>query len=217
MVIAAAARKRRRRTITPRLTVIAAATRKRRSFPFGGQWCPPPRLSLLTPLCCRCRVAVIVSLLFFLLLPFLLSSLPLGVIVATVVPVATVVTVATVLAVATIVVVAPDPIALTAFVVALAVVATTAFAVAVTLVVDCCVPSPPEEDHHLPPLLGKVPSWPSSICPLCPSSLCCPSCRRRHCPHHWRCLCWLLWTLCCVPSPVVAGGLNHQKPKISYS
>jgi hypothetical protein len=79
---------------------------------------------------------------------------------------------ATVIAVATAVVVAPDAVALAAFVVALTVVATTVFAVAVALVVDCCVPLPPEEDHRLPPPLGKVPSWPSLLCPLCPSSAC---------------------------------------------
>jgi hypothetical protein len=124
---------------------------------------------MLTPLCCRSCVAVIVSLSLFLLLPFLLSLLPVGVIVATVAVVATVV------AVATVVVVAPDAVALAAVIVALTVIATTVFAVAVTLVVDCCVPLPPEEDHLLPPLLGKVPSWPSSLCPLRPSSLCCPT------------------------------------------
>jgi len=104
-------------------------------------------------------------------------------------PRATVVAVATIVAIATVVVVAPDAAALAAFVVALAVDATTVFAIAVALVVDCCVPSPPEEDHRLPPPSGKVPSWPSLLCPLRPSSLCCPSCRRHHCPHRWRCLC----------------------------
>ena len=127
------------------------------------------------PLCCPCRVAAVVPSSLFLLLPFLLSSLPFGVIVATVV--------ATVVAVATVVVVASDAVALAAFVVALAVVATTVFAVAVALVVDCCVPLLPEEDHRLPPPSGKVPSWPSLLCPLHPSSLCCPSCRHHHCPH----------------------------------
>jgi hypothetical protein len=40
---------------------------------------------------------------------------------------------------------------LAAVVIALAVVAITVLAVAVALVVDCCLPSPPEEDHCLPP------------------------------------------------------------------
>ncbi len=111
-------------------------------------------------------MAVVVSLSLFLLLPFLLCSSPFGVIIATVV--------ATVIVVATVVVVAPDAVALAAFVVALTVLATTVFAVAVALVVDCCVPSPPEEDHRLSPPSGKVPSWPLLLCPLHPSSLCCP-------------------------------------------
>ncbi len=84
-------------------------------------------------------------------MPFLLSSSPFGVIVATV---------AIVVTVATVVVIAPDAVALAAFVLALAVVAITVYAIAVALVVGYCVPSPPEEDHRLPSLLGKVPSWP---------------------------------------------------------
>jgi hypothetical protein len=112
----------------------------------------PATMSLLTPLCCCCRVAVVVLLSLFFLLPFLLSLSPFGVILATVI------------AVATVVVVAPDAIAPAAFVAPLAVVATTVFAVVVALVVDCCVPLLPEEDHRLPPPLGKVPSWPSLLC-----------------------------------------------------
>jgi hypothetical protein len=50
---------------------------------------------------------------------------------------------------------------LTTFVVTLAVVATMFLAVEVALVIDCCVPSPPEEDQHLPSPSGKVPPWPS--------------------------------------------------------
>jgi hypothetical protein len=91
------------------------------------------------------------------------SSSLFGVIVATVVAIATVVAVATIVAVATVIVIAPDVVALAAFVVALTVVATTVFAIAVALVVDCCVPSPPEEDHRLPPPSGKVLSWPSLL------------------------------------------------------
>ena len=41
------------------------------------------------------------------------------------------------------------------------------------LIFDCCVHLPPEEDHRLPPTLGKVPSWPSL-----PSFVDC-RCRRR--------------------------------------
>ncbi len=41
-------------------------------------------------------------------------------------------------------------VALAAVVIALAVISVTILAVAVALVVDCCLPSPPEEDHHLP-------------------------------------------------------------------
>jgi hypothetical protein len=41
-------------------------------------------------------------------------------------------------------------VALAAVVIALAVVAVTVLAVAVALVDDCCLPSPPEEDHRLP-------------------------------------------------------------------
>jgi hypothetical protein len=84
-----------------------------------------------------------------LLLPLSLSSLPFGVIFATIVAVVTIVDV---------VLVAPDAVALAAFVVILAVIATTVFAVAVTLVVDSCVPLPSEEDHCLPPPSGNVPS-----------------------------------------------------------
>jgi hypothetical protein len=69
----------------------------------------------------------------FLLLPSSLSSSPFGVIVAAVV------------------LVAPAAVALAAFV-----------AIDVSLVVDCCVLSPHEEDHRLPSPLGKVPSLPSS-------------------------------------------------------
>ena len=42
---------------------------------------------------------------------------------------------------------APADVALAAFVVTLAVVATTFLAIEVASVVDCCLPSPPEEDH----------------------------------------------------------------------
>jgi hypothetical protein len=80
----------------------------------------------------------------FLLLPSSLSSSPFGVIVAAVV------------------LVAPAAVALVAFIVTLAVVATTFLAIDVSLVVDCCVLSPHEEDHRLPSPLGKVPSLPSS-------------------------------------------------------
>jgi hypothetical protein len=41
-------------------------------------------------------------------------------------------------------------VALAAVVIALAVDAVTVLAVAVALVVDCCLPLPPEEDHRLP-------------------------------------------------------------------
>ena len=44
----------------------------------------------------------------------------------------------------------------------------------VDLIFDCCVPSPPEEDHRLPPSSGKVPSWPSL-----PSFIDCRRRRRR--------------------------------------
>jgi len=67
----------------------------------------------------------------FLLLPFLLSSSPFGVILTTFDAIATVVAVATIVAVATVVVVPADAAALAAFVVALAVDATTVFAIAV--------------------------------------------------------------------------------------
>ncbi len=79
-----------------------------------------------------------------------MSSSPFGVIVAAV---------ATAVA---IVLIAPAAVALAILVVTLAVVATTFLAVDVALVVDCCIPLPQEEDHLLPPPLGKVPSWPSS-------------------------------------------------------
>jgi hypothetical protein len=75
-----------------------------------------------------------------------LSSSPFGVIVATVA------------AVVAVVLVAPAAVALAAFVVVLAVLTTMFLAVDVALVVDCCVPLPQEEDHPLPPPLGKVPS-----------------------------------------------------------
>ena len=65
----------------------------------------------------------------------------------------------------------PCPSALAAFAIALAVVATTFLAIDAGLIFDCCVPLPPEEDHCLPPTLGKVRSWPSS-----PSFV---DCRRR--------------------------------------
>ena len=95
-------------------------------------------------------VGAVVALSLFLLFLSSLSSSPIGVIVAAV---------ATIVA---IVLVAPAAVALAAPVVTLTVVATTFLAVDVALVVDCCVPSPQEEDHHLPPPLGKVPSWPLS-------------------------------------------------------
>jgi hypothetical protein len=101
-----------------------------------------------------------------------MSLLPFGVIVATLVAVATI---------AAVVLVAAANIALSTFVVALAVVTTTFLAVDVALVFDCCVPLPQEEDHHLPPPSGKAPSW-----PLLPSFVDCPHQRRTmplH-PHH---------------------------------
>ncbi len=55
---------------------------------------PAMIVSLLKPLCCRCHVTVIVPLSLFLLLPFLLSSSPFGVILAAFVAIATVVAVA---------------------------------------------------------------------------------------------------------------------------
>ena len=88
-----------------------------------------------------------------------------GVIVAAIAAVAAIVTVVAV------VLVAPATVALAAFILTLAVVTTTFFTVDVGLMFDCCVPLPPEEDHHLPPPSGKVPSWPSS-----PSFV---DCRRR--------------------------------------
>ena len=96
------------------------------------------------------------------LLPSALSLLPFGVIVATVIATAVV----------TVVHVDPATAAFAAFVFTLTVVATTFLAFDVTLVFDCCVPLPPEEDHRFPPPLGKAPSWPSS-----PSFIDC--CRRR--------------------------------------
>jgi hypothetical protein len=75
----------------------------------------------------------------FLLLSSLLSSSPFGVIFATVAVVVTVV------------LVAPAAVALAAFIVALAVVATTFLAIDVSLVVDCCVLLPHEEDHPSSP------------------------------------------------------------------
>ncbi len=90
-------------------------------------------------------VGFIIALLLFLLLPSSLSSLPFGVIIATITAV---------------VFVAPAAVALAAFVVALAVVATTFLTAEVALVVDCCVPFMPEEDHRLPFPSGKVPPWP---------------------------------------------------------
>jgi hypothetical protein len=71
--------------------------------------------------------------------------------------------VATVPTIVAVVLIAPATVTLAAFVVALAVVATTFLAVDVALVVGCCVPLPQEEDHHLSPPLGKVPSWPLSL------------------------------------------------------
>jgi hypothetical protein len=70
--------------------------------------------------------------------------------------------VATIAAVVSVILVAPAAVTFAAFVVALAVVAITFLTVDVTLVVDCCVLSPHKEDHHLPPPLGKVLSWPLS-------------------------------------------------------
>jgi hypothetical protein len=56
---------------------------------------------------------------------------------------------------------APATVALAAAVVALTVIATTFLTVDPGLIFDCRVPLPPEEDHRLPPSLGKVSSWPS--------------------------------------------------------
>jgi hypothetical protein len=69
---------------------------------------------------------------------------------------------ATIAAFVAIVLVAPAAVALASFVVALAVVATMFLTIDVALVVDCCVLSPHEEDHHLNPPLRKVLPWPSS-------------------------------------------------------
>ena len=90
-------------------------------------------------------------------MPSSLSLSPFGVFVVAFAAVIAVVTVITV------VLVAPATVALAAFVIALAVVTTTFLSVDVGLIFDCCVPSLPEEDHHLPPPSGKVPSWPSSL------------------------------------------------------
>jgi hypothetical protein len=101
-------------------------------------------------------------------MPSLLSLSPFGVIVgaiaavAAVAAIAAVAAVAAVVTVAAVVLVAPATVALAAFVVTLAVVATTFLTVDAGLIFDCCVPLPPEEDHRLPPTLGKVPTWPSS-------------------------------------------------------
>ena len=65
------------------------------------------------------------------------------------------------MALVVVILVAFASVALAAFVVALIVIATTSLAIEVALVVDCCVPLPPEEDHRLPSPLGKVPPWPS--------------------------------------------------------
>ena len=70
--------------------------------------------------------------------------------------------VAALVALVALVLVAPTTVTLAAFIVTLTVVATAFLAVDVALVFGCCIPSPPEEDHRLPPPLGKVPSWPSS-------------------------------------------------------
>jgi hypothetical protein len=75
---------------------------------------------------------------------------PFGIIIAAVAAIATIV--AVVIAVVAVVLVAPTTItALAAFVIALAVVTTTVLTVDVGLIFDCCVPSPPEEDHRPPP------------------------------------------------------------------
>jgi len=73
---------------------------------------------------------------------------PFGVIVAA--------TAAVVVTIVAVVLVAPATVALAAFVVALAVVTTTVLTVDVGLIFDCCVPSPPEEDHHLPPSMPRT-------------------------------------------------------------
>jgi hypothetical protein len=63
---------------------------------------------------------------------------------------------AVVVTIVTIVLVAPATVALAAFVIALAVVTTTVLTVDVGLIFDCCVPSLPEEDHHLPPSMPQT-------------------------------------------------------------
>jgi len=84
-----------------------------------------------------------------------------------------------------VVLVAPAAVALAAFVVALAVVATTFLVVEVALVVDCCVPSPPEET-----IVSLLPRGRFCHGPRCPSSLRhhsslrLPSFCRSHCPHY---------------------------------
>jgi hypothetical protein len=55
-----------------------------------------------------------------------------------------------------VVLVAPVTVALAVFVIALAVVTTTVLTVDVGLIFDCCVPSPLEEDHHLPPSMPRT-------------------------------------------------------------
>jgi len=83
-------------------------------------------------------VVVVAALSFILLSPSSLSSLPFGVIVATAVrrsrPLSP-----------------PSTVALAHFVFALAVATTTFLAVDVTSVFVHCVPSPPNEDHRVPP------------------------------------------------------------------
>jgi hypothetical protein len=59
------------------------------------------------------------------------------------------------MALVVIVLVAPVSVALAAFVVALTVVDTRFLAIDVGLIFDCCVPSPPEEDHRLSSLSSR--------------------------------------------------------------
>ena len=87
-------------------------------------------------------------------MPFSLSLSPFGVIVVAITAVAAVVTIVAVI------LEAPATVTLAAFVVALAVITTTFLDADVGLIIDCCVPSPPEEDHCLPPTSRKVLSWP---------------------------------------------------------
>jgi hypothetical protein len=92
-----------------------------------------------------------------------------------------VVAVAAIVAVVAVVLVAPATTTLAAFFVALAVVTTMFLTIDVGSMCDCCLLSPPEEDHRLPPPSEKVPSWPSL-----PSFV---DCRRRRrttspLPHH---------------------------------